>query len=79
MYVHSGFIEATFKSLSQKINHEVMTLSGIVALSRSVWSFCVFISLNHFRAKKLNKISNKIMPAITDRTAASQSEDSPRN
>ena len=77
MYVHSGFIEATFKSLSQKINHQVMTLSGIVALSRSVWSFSAFLSLNHFRAKKLiNKISNKIMPAITDRTAASQSEDS---
>ncbi len=52
MYVHSGFIEATFKTLSLKINHEVLMLSGIVALS--VVIFCVFISINHFRSK-MNK------------------------
>ena len=53
-------------------------LSGIVALS--VVIFCVSISINHFRSKKLRKISNKPLPAITDQTVSRSIRGSgPRN
>lgn len=73
MYVHFGFIESIFTTLSLKANHEVLMLSGIVVVS--VVIFCIFISINHFRSKKRNKINNKLLAAIMDQRGAGQSAD----
>src|SRR5271157_2287959 len=64
-----GFIEANSQILSAKINHEIMILSGIVTIA--VLFFCVFISINHFKSKKLKE---KTLPAIADQSGESVSE-----
>jgi len=64
-----GFIEANSQILSAKINHEIMVLSGIVTFT--VLFFCVFISINHFKSKK---IKEKILPLIADQSGESSPE-----
>jgi tetratricopeptide (TPR) repeat protein len=64
-----GFVEANSQILSAKINHEIMVLSGVVTFT--VLFFCVFISINHFKSKK---IKEKSLPLIADQSGKSHPE-----
>lgn len=69
MRSYFGFIEANSPILSAKLNHEIMVLSGVVTFT--VLSFCVFISINHFKSKK---IKEKTLPLIADQSGESSPE-----
>ena len=66
MHGYFDFIEANSQILSAKINHEIMVFSGVVTFT--VLSFCVFISINHFKSKK---IKEKTLPLIDDQSGES--------
>jgi len=57
----SGYLEEYSQILITKINHEIFVLSAFIIVS--VLIFCVFISINHFKSKKIREEN---LPAITD-------------
>ena len=58
---HFGFLETNFQNLIARISNEISVLSGTVAIS--VLLLCVFVTINHFRSKK---ILEKATLPITD-------------
>ncbi|TPV99591.1 MAG: hypothetical protein USCAAHI_00988 [Beijerinckiaceae bacterium] len=63
MLGHQSALDSYLQNLIPTISREISVLSGIAAIS--VLIFYVFVSINHFRSKK---ISEKFLPAITDQS-----------